>query len=252
MTVELRRSSRVSFALPISISGMDSYGEPFFEHAETIEVSGHGAVLVCQHALSPGSRFEIAAHLGIAPRQARVVRITSSQRQSGAWKIAAEFSPPGNFWKMDSPPKDWSSTNGSHGNGKVAVAPSPAPASTNLPKRALILDDDPGVAAMVEEALSNDGWSVTVLNDPMKLEQALATTAYGIVISDFQMPGRTGVDVLRYLQASDPALARRFILMTGAAGEFDRAGVTLVGIPVLYKPFSLVKLLETSTKLFRG
>ena len=118
-------------------------------------------------------------------------------------------------------------------------------------RRVLLLEDDPGMTALVEEALGGAGFSITVLRDALQLEAALAAVDHHLVISDLQMPGRSGLEVLRYLRREKPELARRFILMTGSPADADRAAAELVSIPVLHKPFSLVRLLELVRKMIQ-
>jgi len=116
--------------------------------------------------------------------------------------------------------------------------------------RALIIDDQLGIASLIEQALSRKGWQCTVLDDPMKLEGAL-TPGYDLVICDLKMPGRDGLDVLRYLREHEPRLAQRFVLMTGNPSELAGRGEETQGITLLLKPFSLTHLLDAVQKVIR-
>jgi CheY-like chemotaxis protein len=114
--------------------------------------------------------------------------------------------------------------------------------------RALILDDQAGIAALIEEILSLNGWQCTVLTDAMKLEGALAAE-FDLIVCDFKMPERSGLEVLRFVRRHRPLLARRFLLMTGNPAELAQYSNEFEGVPILMKPFTLSQLLQATEKL---
>ncbi len=133
----------------------------------------------------------------------------------------------------------------------ASAAPSepPAKAAAGKPgvtpgRHALIIDDEPSIALLLEQFLSSRGWRCTVLNDAAHLEACLAGQQFDLVICDLKMPGRNGLDVLRLLQAERPELAQRFLLTTGnlADAELQVSAEELAGVPVLRKPFTLAGL----------
>ncbi len=236
-TANARRSSRVRFELPIRISGEDTAGRPFVEAAETLSVSNHGALLLCRQPLSEGAEVELAAFLGTPPRRARVVRLLGRNTERQLWKVAAELATPGNFWKLAAPPEDWQRAE--------AARPHLVPG----PPCALVLDDDPELLRLVEASLGREGFRVTALEDPRQLEAALLAGEYSVVISDLQMPHRSGIQVLQILRERAPALSQRFILMTGNPAEAEKHSKELLGVRVMPKPFSLAKLAEAARKM---
>jgi DNA-binding NtrC family response regulator len=79
-------------------------------------------------------------------------------------------------------------------------------------------------------------------------DAAIAQTASGrfdLVISDVQMPGATGLDVLRCARARDPQVP--VILATGHASSHVVAEASRLGARILEKPF----LLEDAVALVR-
>lgn len=116
--------------------------------------------------------------------------------------------------------------------------------------RALILDDQAGIAALIEETLSLNGWQCTVLTDPMRLESALAAE-FDLIACDFKMPERNGLEVLRYVRRNHPLLARHFLLMTGNPTELGGYSSEFEGVPILVKPFTLSQLLRATEKLLQ-
>lgn len=82
----------------------------------------------------------------------------------------------------------------------------------------LIVDDDDMILRALRGNLASEGWSVSTCNDPHAALRILEHAALDIIVSDFEMPGMSGVDLLAAARRQQPE-ARR-ILMTGHA---DRA-----------------------------
>ncbi len=94
-----------------------------------------------------------------------------------------------------------------HGSTAEATAPMPAaPAPAPLPsgavgQRVLYIDDDPVVALMVERLLGQAGYRAEVQGSGTEALQRLRGEpgAFDIVITDYNMPGLSGLDVAREL-----------------------------------------------------
>ncbi|MGH9775783.1 MAG: ATP-binding protein [Candidatus Acidiferrales bacterium] len=112
------------------------------------------------------------------------------------------------------------------------------------PKSILVIDDEREILELVGRALDLEGIESTLLDDPAKLESALASADFDLVLCDRKMPGRSGLDVFRVLKAERPALAQRFLLMTGNLSDMEDPSPELDGVPVLRKPFTLARLRE--------
>ena len=83
-------------------------------------------------------------------------------------------------------------------------------------KRVLVVEDDPVSRGFLEIALARQGYAVSVAGDVTEAEQQLSPAgigAFSCVVTDYRMPGRTGLDLLAWIKESDPSLAT--ILVTG-------------------------------------
>src|ERR1700722_8216847 len=80
-------------------------------------------------------------------------------------------------------------------------------------KSVLIVDDGPAVARALRRVLEASGYTVSVASGGQLAVEAISKTAFDVVISDIQMPGMTGVELLRSIRAQD--LDVPVILMTG-------------------------------------
>jgi len=117
--------------------------------------------------------------------------------------------------------------------------------------RALIIDDEPTVSALVEEALKQHGWGSKSVSDSTEVEAALAAEDFDLVICDLKMPGRNGLEILRLLRQEWPKLAGRFLLMTGDLSEGVQNDPEFDSVPVLQKPFPLARLIEAVRQLIQ-
>ena len=88
--------------------------------------------------------------------------------------------------------------------------------------RILLADDDAAARDLVQRALASDGHNVVATHDGAEaLEQLQASGPFDLLISDVQMPGVDGIELIEKAVAMAPKM--RVILMSGFAGELDRA-----------------------------
>ncbi|WP_152040764.1 PAS domain S-box protein [Salinigranum salinum] len=99
------------------------------------------------------------------------------------------------------------------------------------PVRLLHVDDDPEFAEMVSLFLQRerDSFEIETVHDVATALDRLRSTPFDCVVSDYEMPDETGLDLLRAVRESYPDLP--FVLFTGRgseeiAGEAISAGVS--------------------------
>jgi two-component system NtrC family sensor kinase len=119
-----------------------------------------------------------------------------------------------------------------------------ASSALSLPaKRALVIDDEPGIAAMLAELLARDGFACDIAASGEEarrlLESTDVQTRYGAILCDLHMPREDGPTLFRWLQQHRPEAAQRVIFVTGDtlgpnAGRF----LAESGRPVVEKPFA--------------
>ena len=147
-------------------------------------------------------------------------------------------------------------TQSSDGQRGEAAATSKTLEEASLPPRAkkasraieeasiLAIDDEAEILSLVSFVLGKAGAEVVTLQDPAKLDSVLDRKHFDAVLCDLKMPGRDGLTILRWLREKRPELAGRFVLMTGNLADAEKAGLELENIPIIPKPFSLVRLRE--------
>lgn len=75
--------------------------------------------------------------------------------------------------------------------------------------------------------------------------------AFGLIISDWNMPGLSGVELLRAIRASSLTRELPFFMVTGQGGQAHVADAVSAGVTdYVVKPFNLQQLGEKISGLF--
>ena len=116
------------------------------------------------------------------------------------------------------------------------------PARRDVPGalRVLVVDDEPDVRELLEEYFRNNGLDVCSAADGESAVEAIAgdPTRFDLVITDLQLPGRDGLEVLRTARQLNPSCA--VVILTGYASLHSAVeAVRLGAYDYLTKPFSL-------------
>ncbi len=110
--------------------------------------------------------------------------------------------------------------------------------------RVLVVDDMSTSRGLLAQALDSFGIShVTTATDAQNALESLARSPVHLVISDFNMPGSNGLDLLQALRGASATKGLGFILITGRADKeiIDR-GRSLGMNNFLRKPFEPANL----------
>jgi DNA-binding NtrC family response regulator len=114
--------------------------------------------------------------------------------------------------------------------------------STSL-GRVLVVDDEPYVAAMLEETLGYLGYAVAVAPTGEDALRALPAFRPDVVLLDFTLLGMSGEMVLQRLRVIDPHLP--VIMVTGNADVKVAARTLAQGaFDYIAKPFDLARLTQ--------
>jgi EAL domain-containing protein (putative c-di-GMP-specific phosphodiesterase class I) len=109
--------------------------------------------------------------------------------------------------------------------------------------RILIADDDDALRKLLDRALTRHGFTVTSVSDGKQALVALAGQTFDAIISDVQMPGSSGLELLREVRRID--LDVPLILMSGMPDV--RSATTAVeygAFRYLIKPFDFTELIH--------
>lgn len=104
--------------------------------------------------------------------------------------------------------------------------------------RVLIIDDEPILAQTLQRLLSHAA-TVDTTSSGLEGFRLCQTHPYDAIICDLSLNDLPGLALLARLQASNPDLGARVILMTGgAASPEELSALSGLGKRVLDKPFS--------------
>lgn len=110
-------------------------------------------------------------------------------------------------------------------------------------KRIFVLDDEDRITHFCTEILTRRGYDVVSQSyGPEAVDLARAEN-YGLLLTDYQMPDVSGLDLFRELKAMNPGLS--CVLMSAHFSEPIAAEALDAGVSaLLYKPFTAPELLE--------
>ena len=118
------------------------------------------------------------------------------------------------------------------------------PTELDLLRTVLIADDESSIRLLVHATIESDDYTVVEASDGAQAWALAQQLKPSLVLLDVQMPGQSGLEVLRSIKA-DPSLTKtRVILLTSKAQEQDIEVGLIAGADFyLTKPFSPLDLL---------
>jgi twitching motility two-component system response regulator PilH len=114
-----------------------------------------------------------------------------------------------------------------------------------LQKKVLIVDDSPAQVKLIQGYLEHEGYWLVGLNDPERVEEAIAVERPSVILLDVVMPKRNGFQVCRELKSHADFSAIPVILVTSKNTESDKYWGQQQGADgYVTKPFTREELLR--------
>jgi DNA-binding NtrC family response regulator len=112
------------------------------------------------------------------------------------------------------------------------------------PRKILLVDDDPDIRSLTRTFLEHEGYIVYTCGDADRAAQIFhRSPGIDLVITDYSMPRRSGIDLAHELSSLQPSL--RLLVISGALVSPDQVTeMQTQGWKFLPKPFSLPQLLS--------
>lgn len=140
----------------------------------------------------------------------------------------------------------------------IVPLPPPEPPKVRAPKssaggRVMYVDDDQALVFLVQRVLTRQGLQVSTFIDPQQALAALRDNpgGYDLLVTDYNMPGFSGVDLLREARGIRPdlpvALASGYVTPEIEQGARDAGARALI-----HKPNDVDELCDTVQQLLRG
>ena len=117
-------------------------------------------------------------------------------------------------------------------------------------ERILLVDDDPSLLRVTEKQLADAGYAVRPVADGPAALAAFEDGGFDLVLSDIQMPGLDGIELLGEIKRRDPSAA---VVMITAHGTVERAvsAMRTGADDFLEKPYSRERLLGAVERALR-
>ena len=132
----------------------------------------------------------------------------------------------------------------------VSVLPAETSTTTGIGQRVMYVDDDEALVFLVKRLLTRKGYKVITFTDPRQALAALHTDPYicDLLVTDYNMPGYSGVDLLRdtlALRADLPvALASGYV-----TPEIEKDALAAGARALIHKPNDVDELCSKVHKL---
>lgn len=116
--------------------------------------------------------------------------------------------------------------------------------------RILVIEDDPKTANALLNGLRSEGYDTAIARTGEEGLAALASAAFQLVVLDWMLPGKDGIEILRATRARGNS--PRVILLTARDAVEDRVlGLDSGADDYLVKPFAFAELLARIRMLLR-
>ena len=118
----------------------------------------------------------------------------------------------------------------------------------------LVVDDNQPARQLIKSTLALAGYTgISEAVDGSKALEALQRRRYDLIICDWDMPGTSGIDVLRAVRADEALGATPFLMVTAnQQREFVEAAIEAGVNDYVAKPYRLNTLNEKVARLLGG
>jgi signal transduction histidine kinase/ActR/RegA family two-component response regulator len=118
-------------------------------------------------------------------------------------------------------------------------------------ERILVVEDEPTVAQLIVDVLTEDGYRVDKLLDSRQAIERTQTHNYDLVVCDLKMPHVDGRAFYRALADAESPLRYRFVFVTGdTLSPHTLEFLESSGLPYLAKPFFVEELQQVVQQAF--
>ena len=108
-----------------------------------------------------------------------------------------------------------------------------------MSRRILLIEDSADIAALVDFHLADLGYTVMIESDGEIGLRRLANEPFDLLILDWMLPGKDGLDICRELRAQGSRVP--ILMLTARASEIDRVlGLEMGADDFMVKPFSIM------------
>jgi two-component system, OmpR family, alkaline phosphatase synthesis response regulator PhoP len=117
-----------------------------------------------------------------------------------------------------------------------------------MSRRVLVVEDEESILASLEFLMRQSGYDTRVARDGDAAVACLPEFRPDLVILDLMLPGRSGVEVCRFIRDASDLAHTRVLILTAKGGAPDEAAASAADAYVS-KPFSTRELVARARSL---
>ncbi len=116
-----------------------------------------------------------------------------------------------------------------------------------MDERVLVVEDEPSVRLLLVREIEHHGWTTAEAASTDEAIGAFADQSFDLVLTDIMMPGKNGIELLRWIKAQRPDTD---VILITAFASLDSAaeGIRLGAADYLLKPFGSLDLVTASVR----
>ena len=119
-----------------------------------------------------------------------------------------------------------------------------SPTTARVPGKVLVIDDDKSARLLLERVLTRAGHKVTLVDNGEQGLSLLQKEPFDLIITDKNLPGIDGLEVLRLARVQLPRL--QAIIITGFPTPETKTSAKDLGVfSYVTKPFGILDILGT-------
>jgi two-component system, OmpR family, alkaline phosphatase synthesis response regulator PhoP len=121
-----------------------------------------------------------------------------------------------------------------------------------MPKRIIIVEDEPDVADLVDHYLKKEGFETEIHHNGAVALEKIRMKPPDIIILDLMLPEMDGLEICRTLRSETPTKGLPIIMLTAKSDELDRVlGLEMGADDYITKPFSPKELVARVKAVLR-
>jgi CheY-like chemotaxis protein len=116
--------------------------------------------------------------------------------------------------------------------------------------RILVIDDEPSVCEFLNDALTQEGYSVSTVNTAVSALEQMKSDKYDLIMLDIKMPEMDGIALHEHLLYLEPSLKNKIVFITGDTVSPDTKDyLDKTEAICITKPFDLNSLKDDINKI---
>ncbi len=120
-------------------------------------------------------------------------------------------------------------------------------------KHVLLVEDELNIIEAMQFLLSREGWQVDSHSDGATAMDRVRQIRPDLVVLDYMLPGKSGMDILKELRADDDFINLPVLMLTARGQSRDRDQAERAGVSrFMTKPFSNQEVLNAVRDLVRA